>query len=227
MAGWLDKVGEEAKANDALFDKLKTLIKNPKGVALLDTALAKRSTYGEARGRLVKMIQDGKTEEAASYLLGDFQTPQRDFFDAVAAIVKFQEDLMAEDSATMDKDGDFASYVVQILTVLAALSAVAIAVTTARSITGPVAVAVDLVTKVADGDLTSTVEVKTQDEIGHLLQSMATMQANLVRIVGTVMQGSEGVATASAQIARATTTCRHAPSNRPVRWKKPRPAWKS
>jgi methyl-accepting chemotaxis protein len=202
MNTWLDKVDGESKANNVLFEKLKEVTKHPKGVALLEAALPKRAAYAEGRNKLIKMMNDGQVEAAAAYLLGDFQKPQQDFFEAVQALTKFQEDLMAEDGQTMSETGEMAKLATEILTVLAALIAVAIAVFTARSITAPIREAVDFATKVSEGDLTSQVHAKTQDETGQLLAALAHMQQNLVRIVGSVVRGSEGVATASAEIAQ-------------------------
>jgi methyl-accepting chemotaxis protein len=202
LKAWLDKVEEESRANSAMFDKIKPLITHPKGVALLEATQTKRTAYGEGRGKLVKMLQEGQLDEATAYLLGDFQAPQKEFFDAAQALTQFQEELMTADGAQMEADGSFATTVTEVLTLVAALVAGAIAFLTARSITVPIADAVSFATKVAEGDLTSKVTVKTRDETGMLLTTLLHMQDNLVRIVGSVQQGSEGVATASAQIAQ-------------------------
>ncbi len=54
---------------------------------------------------------------------------------------------------------------------------------------------------VASGNLTNTVALGGRDEIGALLMAIHTMQNNLARTVTTVRQGSESVASASAEIA--------------------------
>ena len=202
VTAWLDKAAEEAKANNELLDKLKSLVKSPKGMALMESVQAKRAAFAEARSRLTAMLGNGKIEDAATYLLGDFQKPQADFFAAVEELVKYQEGLMNEDGHELDITGDNAKALAEILSLIAVAVAGAIAYFTARSITVPVSEAVQFVGKVAEGDLTSQVQIKTQDEIGQLLQAMVQMQANLARTVGSVMQGAEGVATASAQIAQ-------------------------
>ena len=202
VKSWLDKVEGESKANTAVFDKLKPLITNPKGVLLLETLQSKRAAFGEARGKLMKMLEEGKGDEAGAFLLAEFQAPQKEFFDAALALTAFQEELMTEDGAKMEADGNFAKLVTEVLTVVAALAAACTAFLTARSITVPIGQAVAFATKVAAGDLTSTVAIKTHDETGALLAALLNMQTNLARIVGSVQQGSEGVASASAQIAQ-------------------------
>ncbi len=71
-----------------------------------------------------------------------------------------------------------------------------------RQITRPLAQAVDLAEQVAQGDLSRSIEAKGNDEVGALLAALQTMQTNLSRLINTVRQGSEAVATASAEIAQ-------------------------
>ncbi len=70
-----------------------------------------------------------------------------------------------------------------------------------RSITAPLNRAVAATDKMAGGDLTGRIESNSTDETGQLLQALQRMQANFVRIVGSVREGSESVSTASAEIA--------------------------
>ena len=80
-------------------------------------------------------------------------------------------------------------------------AAFALAVAFVRSITGPVAEAVVVARAVAGGDLAVPVPVRGNNELGQLMQAMQGMQQHLTKVVRQVRQGSEGVATASAEIA--------------------------
>ncbi len=202
MKSWLLKSDAESTANTELFNKLKPLVRSQTGLALMEATLPKRAVYAEARGKLTKLLEEGKLDEAGSYLLVDFQTPQKEYFDVVQALIIYQEDAMARDGQTMEADGVFAKSMTEGLTVLAALIAALVAVTLARSITGPIGEAVAFASKVAGGDLSSSVSNRYGDETGALLAALGHMQENLVRIVGNVQRGSEGVATASAEIAQ-------------------------
>jgi methyl-accepting chemotaxis protein len=84
---------------------------------------------------------------------------------------------------------------------LGLLALVALAVAFVRSITQPVAEAVAVAQAVSAGDLTVAVPVRGANEFGLLMQAMASMQQHLSKVVLQVRQGSEGVATASAEIA--------------------------
>jgi methyl-accepting chemotaxis protein len=199
---WVAKLEPEASANTELFSKLKPMLRNPKGQELLEATVPKRAAFAEARGKLIKLLEDGKVDEAGVFLLADFQPFQKEYFDGVMALLSYQEEMMQKDGRSMDEDGAFAKTVTGALTLLATLLAAVIAFFITRSITVPIAEAVEFATKVAEGDLTTAVAVKSHDETGQLLSALEHMQENLVRTVSSVLQGSEGVATASAEIAQ-------------------------
>jgi methyl-accepting chemotaxis protein len=56
--------------------------------------------------------------------------------------------------------------------------------------------------RIGEGDLSQSVSITSSDEIGLMLGSLQKMQARLSDVVGAVRQGSEGVSTASAEIAQ-------------------------
>ena len=92
-------------------------------------------------------------------------------------------------------------YLVIALLVVCLSGAVALALAFIRSITGPVAEAVVVAKAVSGGDLTVNVAVRGSNELGQLMQALAAMRDHLSNVVTQVRQGSEGVATASAEIA--------------------------
>jgi methyl-accepting chemotaxis protein-1 (serine sensor receptor) len=70
-----------------------------------------------------------------------------------------------------------------------------------RGIVRPLEAAVRIAGAVADGDLTQSIEVRTNDETGRLMRALKEMNDGLVKIVGQVRGGTDTIATASGQIA--------------------------
>lgn len=85
--------------------------------------------------------------------------------------------------------------------VMAVVLATAAAVWLVLSITRPLAQAVQVAERVADGDLSGNIVVTSRDETGHLLSALQRMQEGLVSTVTAVRENSQSVASASAQIA--------------------------
>ena len=71
-----------------------------------------------------------------------------------------------------------------------------------RSLSRSLKNAVDIAHAVAKGDLTQTIHTQGKDEVAQLLTALDAMTKSLVAVVSNVRQGSEGVATASAEIAQ-------------------------
>ncbi|REN21366.1 methyl-accepting chemotaxis protein, partial [Mycobacterium tuberculosis] len=61
--------------------------------------------------------------------------------------------------------------------------------------------AVQVAEKVAAGDISSRIEVKSKDETGRLMLALKEMNESLVKIVSEVRTGTDTIATASSQIA--------------------------
>ena len=75
----------------------------------------------------------------------------------------------------------------------------------ARSITAPIRMSVKIAQTVAQGDLTSKIEVRGKDETSQLLRALKHMNERLAELVGQVRSGSETIATGAAQIAAGNT----------------------
>ncbi|MDI3294005.1 methyl-accepting chemotaxis protein [Janthinobacterium tructae] len=87
---------------------------------------------------------------------------------------------------------------------IAALLACMLAILLTRNITRPLVEAVAVAQRVAQGDLSSDIVVRSQDETGQLMAALRDMNTALVGIVGEVRGGTDTIATASAQIAVGT-----------------------
>ncbi|MFO1261952.1 MAG: methyl-accepting chemotaxis protein [Rhodoferax sp.] len=70
-----------------------------------------------------------------------------------------------------------------------------------NSVTQPIGRAVVVAERIADGDLTSEVEVRIHDETGRLLAAIRAMQARLRELVGGIRQAADSIEVASSEVA--------------------------
>jgi methyl-accepting chemotaxis protein len=85
--------------------------------------------------------------------------------------------------------------------VLGVLVAMALGIFIARIIARSIAEARDVLEKVSQGDLTSKIEVESQDETGQLLAALQRTVGKLSEIIGEVRSGSTALSSASSQVA--------------------------
>lgn len=100
----------------------------------------------------------------------------------------------------LDADADFITDMNRALMTLASIAAlitivagVILAIIVARSIVNPIKTLVEHTEKVAEGDLTESMEAKSTDEIGRLVTSFSSMQKQLQQTLGHVNETAQHV----------------------------------
>ena len=124
------------------------------------------------------------------------------------AMRQLLDDLNATESALLkQRAGDVAALQNTTGTTLVAgglaaiLLASLLAVWLARNITRPLKQLVALAQRIAQGDLSASIEVRSTDETGELMGAIQRMNQSLLRIVGEVRTGTDAIAATSGQIA--------------------------
>ena len=135
--------------------------------------------------------------------------PSADYFSAMTKTIDVQFGLIsvAFDALRQQLNDTVAAaqrelFLGAAIVVVMSLQGAWIMVLITRTTTSSVGMALRLARAVAAGDLSHPMEGRGTDEMGHLLSALGDMQASLSKVVTTVRQGSEGVATASAEIAQ-------------------------
>jgi methyl-accepting chemotaxis protein len=190
-SGRATKIQDEIGASldeEALKPLFKQVLDTRKAYTDVRKAVFAAKAAGDLeRGK--KLYEGELTQTRASYLgaLKNFADRQSDLLDAAAVEIQHQYTsgrtlLLALGIAAMIL-GAFAAWWIT------------------RTITRPINEAVKVAESVSSGDLTSDIQVHSNDETGQLMNALKIMNANLVGIVGQVRVGTDLMATASTEIA--------------------------
>ncbi|MCG8633624.1 MAG: methyl-accepting chemotaxis protein [Desulfobacterales bacterium] len=87
-----------------------------------------------------------------------------------------------------------------IITVIAALLIATVAFLISRSIANPVVHGVEMAKQMAKGDLTMSLDIRQQDEIGALAQALNEMSRDLGSMVSDIVSGTQTLTTSSGQL---------------------------
>jgi methyl-accepting chemotaxis protein len=170
--------------------------------ALYDSFAADWDRFHALHNQLIALSRSNATAQARALLQGDSQL----LFTRMAATLDKLVELNAAGAAAAAADSATAHARARHTLLGAAVAALVLALVASlsiiRSITQPLNEAVGVANRVAEGDLTTRIDVRRQDELGVLLQALQRMQAGLVRTVGVVRGNADSVSTASAQIAQ-------------------------
>lgn len=195
---------QSAEVNKLQAELQETVV-SAEGKALMDDVALRREAYTKARADLIKYKKDRGAEVSPAELdqltKSKILPVQEAYIAAVQKVVARQAALLASTSTKADADAAVAERTVLILAAITLAIGGLLAWRLARSITVPIAEALTIAQTVAAGDLSSRIDVRSQDETGQLMSALKLMSENLSRIVGEVRHGSDTIAAASSQIA--------------------------
>ncbi|WP_428001253.1 methyl-accepting chemotaxis protein [Acidovorax sp.] len=197
----MDQIAAARATTADQYKLLDTLISSPKGEEILARMLKARADFLKSSDEFLALVQKGQKDEAIKLLEEKLRPAQLDYQKTLREQVEFQAQLTTE----AGKEADSAASALRRDVLIAGVAAIAVAIFLAfaiiRSITRPLAQAVQAADRVAAGDLSGDIVVQSRDETGQLLSALQRMQQSLVNTVTTVRSNSESVASASAQIA--------------------------
>jgi methyl-accepting chemotaxis protein len=192
-------------ANTVAFDdalaKLQPMLVTEEGKANLAKAKDARNRYVAAYGKALSSLKDGNRDEAAKQAYGEAYAEMHAFAAALRDQVSLQEKIFEAAGDASIKTYEAGRLQMLALGLVALLLGIMFAYTITKSITVPLARAVQLSETVAAGDLRSEVDSSANDETGQLLRALRTMNESLAKIVGEVRAGCNLIAGATGEIA--------------------------
>jgi methyl-accepting chemotaxis protein len=197
----VEKIEKVSAANAETFATLDKILTDEKGRELLAAIVVIRDKFKPLQQAFITLVNEDKKEEAQLKFMFSMRPLQKKYFDALDLFVTYQ-------NSQMDSAGDASSLVagqtkmlILILAVVAAIASTVIGYLVTQSIVRPLRKAVRIAEKVAAGDLTSDIEVQTQDEVGKLMQGLKHMNDSLHQLVFEVRSGAHIIASTSQEIA--------------------------
>ncbi|TXK71790.1 methyl-accepting chemotaxis protein [Paenibacillus sp. N3.4] len=161
--------------------------------------------YQNAADIGMQFIFAGKESEyKASLKTGDLKKRGDDLNNILQQLIDFN----IKSAEMANKDGNTLYQSSRVLTisiiVIAVLISISFGYIIAQVIARPLKRMVELVAKVAEGDLTQIAHTDTKDEVGLLGNSIDTMVINLRKTIGSVIASAESVSAAAQQISATT-----------------------
>lgn len=193
----------------AILDNIKELepiVTLPRGLELMGALKAARVAYVDAQNSFLELVAAGQQDEARDYYLQHLNPLQSDYISSAKALVVFQGELMetAGDEAEVAYRNAYS--LLLIIAGVALVLAILNALLVTRSITRPMAEAVDVAGRLANGDLTAQVRTTRGDETGKLLAAMGAMVGRLAQIISEVRSASDNLSSASEQVSATAQT---------------------
>jgi methyl-accepting chemotaxis protein len=194
-------MADTGREGDATIAKLQAMGMADQADALLRNIDDARGAYAAALQPLVQKLQSGDHAGANAWMADHVKSLQQAQFDAIEQLIAFQVRQMHASGDAARAKARAASLAMIALGVIGGMLSLATAWYITRGIVGPIGHAVKVARTVADGDLGSTIAVRSTDEVGELSAALKEMNTSLVRIVSEVRVGTDAIRRASAEIA--------------------------
>jgi methyl-accepting chemotaxis protein len=156
--------------------------------------------YSDTRIKWFELYGSGKTDEAAK-MRGEILTPAgAQTVGALAKLIQIQKQLVESGEREAITELNRARIALVLVGALALLLAAWIGRLLARSITRPVHIAMEVMRRMGEGDMTVKIENTSKDEIGQMLAATKAMLAKLSQVVSEVRASADALSSASEEV---------------------------
>ncbi len=199
------KIDASEAANAKLLTALEVTIRTPQGVALLSIFKETGVPYRRAIEEISALARRGETLAASQLLMGDTRTLQEKLFKAVDDSMDLQQKFAVVLAKTASQEANASTALLLGLALAMLVIGSAVGFTLTRHLSRALGAEPDelcnAVRRVASGDLSAALSLRSGDRTS-VVAAMQRMQTSLTEVVNKVRQGSDGVATASIEIAQ-------------------------
>ena len=185
----------------AALDALGAGTSDAEGKAILAGLAATRAKFTPAQDAFIRLVNEDRKDDAMVKFMFSLRPQQERYFEQLDKFVAYQHGIMESAGKQAADLSARTQWLILILAAIAAAISVTVAIMASRSILGPIKYAVRVARRVAEGDLTSAIEVRSKDEMGQMMEALKHMNESLAGIVADVRTGTESISSASGQIA--------------------------
>ncbi len=201
IAKTIERIDKNKNSITEKLDKLEGMIYLAEGKAILSKIKETRKAYVASFTKASKiLLEGGKREDAVSIMVSDTIPALDLFIAAINDMVKLQGKILDESGAEARQDYESGRNMMVVIGIAALLIGASFAFWVTRSITRPLAEAVGVAGKMAEGDMTVRIEASSKDETGQLLSAMKAMVERLSGVISEVRASTDALSSASEQV---------------------------
>lgn len=198
----------------AASDKTTTLIDGLAGEIKKDPHLSEdvkqasrevQSAYPEYKSGFIQLTEtifadETITPQKANALMEPFKSSIYKFESGADVILKGALEMVEEESVEVIATGERSKFIIGVLLAVGLFLSISLGFILKAVITRPINAAVNFANQMAEGDLTQTIDIDQEDEIGTLVKSMNDMGNNLQAMLQEVIQSSQTLGASSSQL---------------------------
>ncbi|MFV1847736.1 methyl-accepting chemotaxis protein [Stenotrophomonas maltophilia] len=185
------RIADLVKRYEASWTAYQALPSDAAGKAIAETIAAKRAIARPLNKQTSELMEQGDYPGAVALTLGPVQEAANGWNKALSDGVDFEEKESRDAAAEAIRLGERSLLQLLVLGGVALLVGIAASVMIGRSLTGPLARAVNLAERLAKGELDQEFRLGGRDELTQLGQAMASVRQSVQAAIGAQLQMAE------------------------------------
>ncbi|MBA0436450.1 methyl-accepting chemotaxis protein [Stenotrophomonas maltophilia] len=185
------RIADLVKRYEASWSAYQALPSDADGKAIAETIAAKRAIARPLNKQTSELMEQGDYPGAVALTLGPVQEAANGWNKALSDGVDFEEKESRDAAAEAIRLGERSLLQLLVLGGVALLVGIAASVMIGRSLTGPLARAVNLAERLAKGELDQEFRLGGRDELTQLGQAMASVRQSVQAAIGAQLQMAE------------------------------------
>jgi methyl-accepting chemotaxis protein len=191
---------EARKTYQTAFNELEKLVQDKSAKEALERIKAAEAQVQPGVDAVIEFSLSDNHLEAGAAVRDKVRPPQIELLAHIDEMFKVLEKASTDAAAEAEKAYKTARVIMIVLSVIAIVLGVAIAILITRSIVGRLSEAVSVARRIQQGDLTSEVKIQGSDELANLLLALKEMNQTLSQVIAGVAEAANAVAGSSAQL---------------------------
>ncbi|MBH1752013.1 MCP four helix bundle domain-containing protein [Stenotrophomonas maltophilia] len=185
------RIADLVKRYEASWTAYQALPSDAEGKAIAETIAAKRAIARPLNKQTSELMEQGDYPGAVALTLGPVQEAANGWNKALSDGVDFEEKESREAAAEAIRLGERSLLQLLVLGGVALLVGIAASVMIGRSLTGPLARAVNLAERLSKGQLDQEFRLGGRDELPQLGEAMASVRQSVQAAIGAQLQMAE------------------------------------
>jgi len=184
----LELIARLRKENDGHLDRIQSLVYSDQGKNIMSRIRESRNRFGSSLDNLLQYFDSTKktydAKKGKEIMMGDFSPIAEAYFTAIAEMVVYQQSLAEQTGKHAEELATGGRNLIMVLTALSIFFVLMAAWLVTRSITRPLAQAVNASNRLGAGDFSVNIDVSRQDEIGDVMRALDQAVGNLKALIG-------------------------------------------
>jgi len=199
------EIDQRNRNMDESLETMTSLVTSEKNKATVEALKVQRGVYQAVLQSTVEALEFGELQDAKAQMAGPTQNELQNFLNQTKALAESERGMMQERQEQIFSESEGAIYTIMGVGILALVIGTIMALLITRSIVNPLRQVAELLDRMANGDLSQNVVIKSKGEIGQLVSSLKSMRISLIGVVEKIDLSAQTVVDAVGNIRHSVT----------------------